>query len=88
MFESSELVNNCSIKPVQFHFDLKSSNISSDIRTTRDSEIKIDTGAKPTRKSSLTGSSPSKEKEKKLLIGNFLYLFNYLATSTLMALKT
>jgi hypothetical protein len=74
LFESSELTSqNCSLKPFQFNFDLKGSNLSSDIRTTRDSEIKPDHSAKQARKNSLGLTSCSKEKDKKILIGNFLY---------------
>lgn len=37
LLESTELQNNWAVKPIQFAFDLKSTNLSNDIRGTRDS---------------------------------------------------
>jgi hypothetical protein len=70
LFESSQLNDSSSPQPVQSNLDLKSSQLSKDARTTRDSEIKADTAPRRTRKSSIGASS--REKDKRILVGNFL----------------
>jgi hypothetical protein len=60
---------NCSIKPLQLNFDMKGSNLSNDVRTTRDSEVFMEAVARQGRKKSLSGSS---QKDKKAIFGNFL----------------
>jgi len=87
LFESHELdIQNCSFKPFQFNFDPKGSNLISNIRTTRDSEIKSDS-VKQTRKNSF-GLTSSKDKDKKILIGNFLYFFVYVRHVNLDGFKS
>lgn len=71
LLESTDLGTNSALKPVQFTFELKSSSLSNDIRNTRDSD-KMDPTSRQTRKSSFGMNSSSKEKDKKLLVGNFL----------------
>ena len=61
LLESTELQNNWAVKPIQFAFDLKSTNLSNDIRGTRDSEVKADLStARQTRKSSFGMTSSSR----------------------------
>jgi hypothetical protein len=62
VFSSMETHNPFPIKSFQFTFDLKSSNLSSDIRTTRDSEVKADTSARQARKNIFGVTSTSKDK--------------------------
>jgi hypothetical protein len=81
LLESTELTNNWAVKPIQFAFDLKSTHLSSDIRATRDSDAKAEsTTTRQTRKSSFGMTSSSREKDKKIMVGNFLYFFSHSAT--------
>lgn len=86
LLESTDLGTNSALKPVQFTFELKSSSLSNDIRNTRDSD-KMDPNSRQTRKSSFGMNSSSKEKDKKLLVGNFLYSFFLLSHINLDSLK-
>lgn len=72
LLESTELHPNWAVKPIQFAFDLKSTNLSNDIRATRDSEMKNDSSSTRQSRKSSFGMSSSREKDKKLMVGNFL----------------
>lgn len=69
-----------SLRPLQLNLDLKSSQLSSDARTTRDSEVKPETASRRSRKGSL--GPVSRDKDKRILVGNFLYPCPHPATST------
>jgi len=72
IFEGETFGNGKPVRSTQFNFELKSSNNSSDIRTTRDSEKKADSPVRQVRKSIFGIAVTSKEKEKKSIMGNFL----------------
>ena len=70
LLESVQLPSATHGKPFPLHLEIKSTHISNDIRTTRDSEIKADSPLLMNRRTFAV--SGSKEKDKRLLIGNFL----------------
>jgi hypothetical protein len=87
LFESTDFSPSKPIKAVQFNFDMKSSLLSNDIRTTRDSEIKGETVTNHSRKSSSGQQTSSKDKDKKILVGNFMYTSSHSVKSTLKDLR-
>lgn len=87
LLESTDLGSNQVVKPVQFTFELKSSSLSNDIRNTRDSD-KMEVNTRQNRKSSFGMTSSSREKDKKLLVGNFLYFLLYSVISTSIVFDT
>ena len=73
LLESAQLSSPRKPRPVALNLDLTSSQLCKDIRSTGDSEMKGESPLLMNRRT-FVAHHHSKEKEKKLMVGNFLYI--------------